>query len=280
MDIDKLLSGAIQLSGFVTVRLVFFLALAILVAPYFGYTETGSEELTVSLPIVQELVDQYSRIVEALGIKSVAIYLLFFVFISALHLCFEAAVTIGNWVPLSLNGEKLQVIERRFSKEIVETLLGKQENPETITRFTAACQACNETMDPEVSDRVDTAGKSYNAVKAYLLAFVLCVYIFPSEIMFAEIAASRSILLAAILILVCVTAFTRYDSLRARYAEFMDALEDCVEKHLRPSVAPTTYRELTPVCARFKRAFRVRPDWHLPVVGPIREIAAFLREAR
>ena len=278
MDIDNLLSSAIKLSSFITTRLLFFLALAVLIAPYFGVTDATSSDIAVSVPILEGLIDQYGRIIDALGIQSVAIYLLFFVFISTLHVCYEAAVLLGSWVPLTLSGQKLQLVERRFSKATVEQLLAHNVSSDIITRFTAAAQECNDKIDPGFTEAVTAAGKSFNAIKAYLVVFVVCVFVVPSEVQVAEVADYGGLILAGLLALTAIAAFRRVDTLRTRYLEFIDDLEDCLEKHLRPTVPPGIYGDLAPIPTQFRKAFFVQPDWTLPIFGSLREILAWQRD--
>ncbi len=231
----------------------------------------------ISLPILQGLATQYSDIVGSLGIESVAIYLLLFVFISVLHMCFEAAVIVGGRTPPSIDGKKLQLVERRFSKDVVAKLLASQENPDVIARFTSACQKCVDSIDPAILNSAEVSDKFFSAVKAYLLFFILCLYIFPSTVLFVDIADNRGAILLFLIVLTGIAAFVRLDSLRTRYLEFIDELEDCVEKHVRPTVAAETYAELTQMCAQFRKSFRARSDWNLPIVGSLREVVTWLR---
>lgn len=270
MEFEKLVHSGIRLSSFITVRLLFFVSVALIFVPFTGYSEEEATDLVFSLPFVDSLITEYSRIVSALGIEAVAIYLLLFVLISVLHFTYETAVIIGAVLPVALRVDKLHRVERRYTKALVERLLRAEIPAELISRFTAACQDCKDGIDPSLEEKARSSTEHYNVLKTFVLIYVIFVVLFPADTMMAEF---EDYTIGVLLVLIAITAVTLYQSyvhLRDQYREMIEELEDCVEKHLRPVVDDALYSELMALSFDLKRGFHWQWDWQLPVIGSLR----------
>lgn len=98
MDFEGFLSSVIRFSNFMTARLVvsglFFYVLS-------GFTDIGSstEGFLPNLDLMNNVVDNYRNIFDILGVSEFALLLIFFLFLTAIHLTYLAFDRIGDYIP-------------------------------------------------------------------------------------------------------------------------------------------------------------------------------------
>ncbi len=98
MDVELLLQGVIRLSNFMSSRLivsgVFFYVIS-------GFTEIGSvtEGFLPNLELVNEVIRNYQDIFDILGVSEFALLLIFFLFLTAIHITYIGFDRVGEYVP-------------------------------------------------------------------------------------------------------------------------------------------------------------------------------------
>lgn len=98
MDIDGLLQSVIRFSNFMSSRLVvsglFFYVMS-------GFTEIGSatEGFLPNLDLVNGVIANYQNIFDILGVSDFALLLIFFLFLTAIHVVFVAFDRLGHYIP-------------------------------------------------------------------------------------------------------------------------------------------------------------------------------------
>tara|TARA_R110002020_G_scaffold25240_1_gene82263 strand:- start:834 stop:1841 length:1008 start_codon:yes stop_codon:yes gene_type:complete len=98
MDVEGLLQGVIRFSNFMTARLivsgVFFYVIA-------GFTNIGSaaEGILPNLELVNQVIDNYQTIFDILGVSDFALLLIFFLFLTAIHITYVAFERVGEYIP-------------------------------------------------------------------------------------------------------------------------------------------------------------------------------------
>ncbi len=98
MDVELLLQGVIRLSNFMSSRLivsgVFFYVIS-------GFTEIGSvtEGFLPNLELVNEVIQNYQDIFNILGVSEFALLLIFFLFLTAIHITYIGFDRVGEYVP-------------------------------------------------------------------------------------------------------------------------------------------------------------------------------------
>ena len=98
MDIDGLLQSVIRFSNFMSSRLVvsglFFYVMS-------GFTEVGSvtEGFLPNLDLVNGVIANYQNIFDILGVSDFALLLIFFLFLTAIHVVFVAFDRLGHYIP-------------------------------------------------------------------------------------------------------------------------------------------------------------------------------------
>lgn len=98
MDFDGLLQSVVRFSNFMTSRIVvsglFFYVVS-------GFTDIGSasEGVLPNLDLLNNVVDNYQNIFDILGVSEFAMLLLFFLFVTAIHLTYVAFERIRIYIP-------------------------------------------------------------------------------------------------------------------------------------------------------------------------------------
>lgn len=98
MDVEGLLQGVIRFSNFMTARLivsgVFFYVIA-------GFTDIGSsaEGILPNLELVNQVIANYQTIFDILGVSDFALLLIFFLFLTAIHITYVGFERVGEYIP-------------------------------------------------------------------------------------------------------------------------------------------------------------------------------------
>lgn len=98
MDVEGLLQSVIRFSNFMTARLIvsgiFFYVVA-------GFTNIGSsaEGILPNLDLVNEVIANYQTIFDILGVSDFALLLIFFLFLTAIHITYVAFERVGEYIP-------------------------------------------------------------------------------------------------------------------------------------------------------------------------------------
>lgn len=98
MDVEGLLQSVIRFSNFMTARLIvsgiFFYVIA-------GFTNIGSsaEGILPNLDLVNEVIANYQTIFDILGVSDFALLLIFFLFLTAIHITYVAFERVGEYIP-------------------------------------------------------------------------------------------------------------------------------------------------------------------------------------
>jgi hypothetical protein len=98
MDVEGLLQSVIRFSNFMTARLivsgVFFYVVA-------GFTNIGSsaEGILPNLELVNQVIANYQTIFDILGVSDFALLLIFFLFLTAIHITYVGFERVGEYIP-------------------------------------------------------------------------------------------------------------------------------------------------------------------------------------
>lgn len=98
MDVDGLLQSVVRFSNFMTARLIVSGLVFYVLA---GFTDIGSstEGLLPNLDLMNNVIQNYQNIFDILGVSDFALLLIFFLFITAIHLTYVAFERIGDYIP-------------------------------------------------------------------------------------------------------------------------------------------------------------------------------------
>src|SRR5690606_24338176 len=98
MDVDGLLQSVIRLANFMTSRLV---VSGLVFYVLSGFTDIGStsEGFLPNADLLNEVVANYQNIFDVLGVADFALLLIFFLFLTTIHLLYVAFKRIGEYLP-------------------------------------------------------------------------------------------------------------------------------------------------------------------------------------
>lgn len=270
MDVEKILNGAVRFSNFISVRLVFFTGLSLLVFPLLGATSVKTDSLLEAFPLVNSLIVSYGATINALGIESVAVYLIFFVFITVLHLSYSSATTLGAWLPPHLGTETLRSAERSFNREIVTKLKELNIDTEHVSKFSESTVGKHSALEKTLMDRIESTALQFNATKAFFLAAILTLFFAPPEKRLSLLSENRTTVIFGLLVL-CACYFHYLIRVnRLAFDSLNKNLEHALEVHVRPFLENGEYTQLVELCERHRKTFSWQIDWLFPVVGSFR----------
>jgi hypothetical protein len=98
MDVDGLLQSVVRFSNFMTARLI---VSGLVFYVLSGFTDIGSnaEGLLPNLDLMNNVVQNYQNIFDILGVSDFALLLIFFLFVTAIHLTYVAFEKVGDYIP-------------------------------------------------------------------------------------------------------------------------------------------------------------------------------------
>lgn len=98
MDVDGLLQSVVRFSNFMTARLIVSGLVFYILS---GFTDIGSstEGLLPNLDLMNNIITNYQNIFDILGVSDFALLLIFFLFITAIHLTYVAFERVGDYIP-------------------------------------------------------------------------------------------------------------------------------------------------------------------------------------
>ena len=98
MDVDGLLQSVVRFSNFMTARLI---VSGLVFYVLSGFTDIGSttEGFLPNLDLMNNVIQNYQNIFDILGVSDFALLLIFFLFITAIHLTYVAFERVGDYIP-------------------------------------------------------------------------------------------------------------------------------------------------------------------------------------
>lgn len=184
MDIDGLLHSVIRFSNFMSSRLVvsglFFYVIS-------GFTDIGSttEGFLPNLDLVKGVIDNYQNIFDILGVSDFALLLIFFLFLTAIHIVYVAFDRIGQYIPPAivplpgwqaiddLTGTTFDILRDARGEEHTE------EENQRLYEFRRKLESIDEANEARHADEIATISAAFRVAKTVVvfsfLAFVYAV---------------------------------------------------------------------------------------------------------
>jgi hypothetical protein len=174
MDFEGLLQSVIRFSNFMTSRLVvsglFFYVVA-------GFTDIGSstEGILPNLDLMNNVIQNYQNIFDILGVSDFALLLIFFLFLTAIHLTYIAFERIGGYIPpaiVPLSGWSAIDDLTASSFVILREARGEEHSDEEnqrIFEFSRKLEAINAANEAEYAEELATTYAAYNVSKSFIV---------------------------------------------------------------------------------------------------------------
>jgi hypothetical protein len=174
MDFEGLLQSVVRFSNFMTSRLVVS-GLAFYV--FAGFTDLGStsEGLLPNLDLMNNVVDNYQNIFNILGVSEFALLLIFFIFLTAIHLTYVIFERIGGYIPpaiVPLSGWEAikDLTEPTF--QILREARGEEHTEEENQRlfeFSRKLESLDAGNEKKHAEALQTTYEVFNVSKTFIV---------------------------------------------------------------------------------------------------------------
>lgn len=279
MDVDKILSAAVRFSNFVTARLIFGFITGLFVLPLFGFGLGSANALFSNLPFFEEALKSYQNTIMALGIDDVAIYLIFFVFITMIHVNYVFCVAIGKAVPISLNYQSLGNLEFLIWTDINRVMDG-QVTQELRKDIAAAISGISTEIQSLYEDSLSRSLEFFRLAKFTLLA-IICIALFTDEFANGELLAGWGwSAFFSVLVLAVVLGARHWIISQNAYSQLVSNARDRVEHVIRGQLADDIARKIDQQISKYYGRFRAHIDWQIPGLGSARVLIETFAEKK
>ena len=182
MDVEGLLQSVVRFSNFMTARLIVSGLVFYVIS---GFTEIGStsEGFLPNLELMNSVIQNYQTIFDILGVSDFALLLIFFLFLTAIHITYIAFERIGGYIPpaiVPLPG--WTAIEDLTSStfDILRDARGEEHTEEENQRlfeFRRKLEEIGDTIEAKYKDGLSAIYTAFSVSKSFIIfAFVAWLY--------------------------------------------------------------------------------------------------------
>lgn len=229
MDVEGLLQSVIRFSNFMTSRLVVSGVVFYIVS---GFTDIGSttEGFLPNADLLNEVVQNYQTIFDVLGVSDFALLLIFFLFLTSIHLLYVAFNRIGVYLPpaiVPLSGWKAIDDVTLTAFDILREARGEEHTDEENQRlyeFKKKLHEIEKTTEAGYFDEIDGVSTAFRISKTFIL-FSLGAWLYA--VLTGRYTGDMGILAAIIGLSILTALYTAFAIFRANY-ERIDALREAV----------------------------------------------------
>ncbi|MER2536716.1 MAG: hypothetical protein ABTQ31_16295 [Rhizobiaceae bacterium] len=270
MDVEGLLQSVIRLSNFMTSRLVVSGLVFYILS---GFTDIGSrtEGFLPDADLLNEVVQNYQTIFDVLGVSDFALLLIFFLFLTTIHLLYVAFYRVGLYLPpdiVPLSGWDAIDDVTLSAFDILREARGEEHTDEENQRlyeFKKKLREIEKTNEAEYRDEIEGVSNAYSISKTFILFTVLAgLYALISGTYTNDLT-----ILALILLLSVLTAvYTAFSIFRANYERIGTLRQEVIGQFLEFSRiwAPSEYHERVETACTPSRDLRPA---HFVVIVPV-----------
>jgi hypothetical protein len=234
MDVEALLQGVIRFSNFMTSRLVVS-GVVFYVAS--GFTEIGSrtEGLLPDADLLNEVVQNYQTIFDVLGVSDFALLLIFFLFLTTIHLLYVAFKRIGEYIPpaiVPLSGWDAIDDVTLTAFDILREARGEEHTDEENQRlyeFKKKLREIEQSTEAAYHDEIAGVSAAYDIAKAFIVFSALAwLYALVS----GTYTNDLTILGAILGISTLIALYTAFAIFRANYERIARLRRDVIQQFL------------------------------------------------
>jgi len=285
MDVEGLLQSVIRFSNFMTSRLVvsgvFFYILS-------GFTPIGSatDGLLPQADLLNEIVENYQNIFDVLGVSDFALLLIFFLFLTTIHLLYVVFKSVGEYLPpaiVPLSGWDAIDDVTLAAFDILREARGEEHTDEENQRlyeFKKKLHEIERATEAECHDEIEGVQAAYKIAKT-LIVFTALAGLYA--LIRGTYANDMTILFGIFGLSVLTALYTAFGIFRANYERIARLREAVIQQFLEFARiwAPPEYQQR--VAAACMPSRDLRPAQFtvvVPVYGTMDELVADFRRYR
>ena len=285
MDVDSLLQSVIRFSNFMTSRLVVSGLVFYILS---GFTDIGSrtEGFLPDADLLNEVVQNYQTIFDVLGVSDFALLLIFFLFLTTIHLLYVVFNRIGQYLPpaiVPLSGWEAIDDVTLTAFDILREARGEEHTDEENQRlyyFKKKLREIEQAKEAEYHDEIEGVSTAYSISKA-IIVFTALAGIYA--LMSGGYSNDQTILWG-IFGLACLTAlYTAFAIFRANYERIGTLRQEVIGQFLEFARiwAPAAYQQRVEAACTPSRDLRpAQLEVVVPVYGTLDELLADFRRIR
>ncbi len=285
MDVEGLLQSVIRFSNFMTSRLV---VSGVVFYVLSGFTEIGSTTtgLLPDADLLNEVVQNYQTIFDVLGVSDFALLLIFFLFLTTIHLLYVAFKRVGEYIPpaiVPLSGWDALDDVTLQAFDILREARGEEHTDEENQRlfeFKKKLHEIEAATDARYEERLAGVASAYSISKAMILFVVLVsLYALVSQ----SYTNDPMILLVILGLSILLMLYTGFAIFRANYERIGSLRSQVINQFLEFSRiwAPPEYQaRMAAACVPSRDLRPVELEIVVPVYGTLDDLVADLRRIR
>lgn len=285
MDVDGLLQSVIRFSNFMTSRLV---VSGIVFYVLSGFTPIGSttEGLLPDLDLLNEVVQNYQTIFDVLGVSEFALLLIFFLFLTTIHLLYVAFKRIGDYLPpavLPLSGWDAIDDVTLTAFDILREARGEEHTDEENQRlylFKKKLHEIEQATEAEFRDEIQGVSAAYKISKA-IIVFALAAWVYA--VLSGTYTNDLTILVAVAACATITALYAAFAIFRSNYERIGRLRHDVIQQFMEFARiwAPSEYQErVAAACAPSRNLKPAQFVVNVPVYGTLDELMADFRRVR
>jgi F0F1-type ATP synthase assembly protein I len=285
MDVEGLLQSVIRFSNFMTSRLV---VSGVVFYVLSGFTEIGSTTtgLLPDADLLNEVVQNYQTIFDVLGVSDFALLLIFFLFLTTIHLLYVAFKRIGEYVPpaiVPLSGWDALDDVTLTAFDILREARGEEHTDEENQRlfeFKKKLHEIEAATDASYAERLAGVSSAYSISKA-MIVFVILVALYA---LLSQSYTNDPMILAVILgFSVLLMFYTGFAIFRANYERIASLRSQVINQFLEFSRiwAPPEYQaRMVAACVPSRDLRPVELEVVVPVYGTLDDLVEDFRRMK
>lgn len=219
MDVEGLLQSVIRFSNFMTSRLVVSGVVFYVIS---GFTDIGSttEGFLPNADLLNQVVQNYQTIFDVLGVSDFALLLIFFLFLTTIHLLYVIFNRIGEYLPpaiIPLSGWEAIDDVTLTAFDILREARGEEHTDEENQRlyeFKKKLREIEQTTEAKYHNEIEGVSAAFRIAKTFIL-FSLCAWLYA--LLSGGYTGDMSILLAILGLSVLTALYTAFAIFRANY---------------------------------------------------------------
>ncbi len=285
MDVEGLLQSVIRFSNFMTSRLV---VSGLVFYVLSGFTEIGSTTtgLLPDADLLNEVVQNYQTIFDVLGVSDFALLLIFFLFLTTIHLLYVAFRRVGEYIPpaiVPLSGWVAVEDVTHVAFDILREARGEEHTDEENQRlyeFKKKLHEIEAATDAQYTDQIAGVVSAYSISKA-MIVFVVLIAVYA--LISGSYTNDPMILLVVLGLAILLMLYTGFAIFRANYERIASLRRQVINQFLEFSRiwAPAEYQErMEAACVPSRDLRPVELEVVVPVYGTLDDLMEDFRRLR
>ncbi|WP_048648090.1 hypothetical protein [Nitratireductor soli] len=285
MDVEGLLQSVIRFSNFMTSRLVVSGVVFYVIS---GFTDIGSstEGFLPDADLLNQVVQNYQTIFDVLGVSDFALLLIFFLFLTTIHLLYVIFNRIGEYLPpaiIPLSGWEAIDDVTLTAFDILREARGEEHTDEENQRlyeFKKKLREIEQTTEAKYHNEIEGVSAAFRIAKTFIL-FSLCAWLYA--LLSGRYTGDMSILLAILGLSVLTALYTAFAIFRANYERTGLLRQEVIGQFLEFARiwAPSGYQQrVEAACAPSRDLKPAHFAVIVPVYGTLDELVGDVRRWR